>query len=188
MEFFGSLLSLFLIDLILGGDNAIIIALASRDLPKSQRIKAIFWGTACAIVMRIVFATIATRLLQLPYLKLIGGIILIYIAFNLARQKKKEIKCNEAATVWEAVRIIFTADLIMSLDNVLAIAGIANGNILLLVTGLLLSIPCVVISSQLIIRLLEKYRFILYLCIAILCWTALNLILHDAALGGKRLF
>ena len=129
MELLAALASITLIDLILGGDNAVIIALASRNLPPAQRKKAVIWGSAGAVILRVVLTLVATLLLKIPYMQFAGGLALLYIAIKLLAEEKKEVSCQEASSFMEAVKIILFADLIMSLDNVLAIAGIADGKL-----------------------------------------------------------
>ncbi|HMM22900.1 MAG TPA: TerC family protein [Selenomonadales bacterium] len=182
MEFLTALGSIAFINLILSGDNAVVIALASRNLPPEQRRKAILWGSLGAVVLRVALTAIAAVLLQIPYLQFAGGLALLYIAVNLIAEKK-EVKCKEAACLSEAIKIILVADVIMSLDNVLAIAGVAGGSITLLVIGLAMSIPLVVFGSQLILNLMDKFPVIVYLGAAILGWTAAKMMAGDAQLG-----
>jgi YjbE family integral membrane protein len=158
MELFAALGSIMFINLILSGDNAVVIALASRNLPPDQRRKAVFWGSLGAVVLRIVLTVVAAFLLQIPYLQFAGGLALLYIAVKLIADDKGEVKCKEAACLSEAIKIILVADVIMSLDNVLAIAGVAGGNWALLTFGLALSIPLVIFGSQLILKLMDRFR------------------------------
>jgi integral membrane protein, YjbE family len=171
------------INLILSGDNAVVIALASRNLPHDQRRKAVFWGSMGAVVLRIVLTVAAAYLLQIPYLQFAGGLALLYIAVKLIADDKDEVKCQEASNLVEAIKVILVADVIMSLDNVLAIAGVAAGNWMLLIFGLALSIPLVVFGSQLILGLMDRFPVIVYAGAAILGWTAAKMIIGDGAVG-----
>ncbi|SDE83330.1 TerC family protein [Sporomusa acidovorans] len=183
MELLIALGSITLINLILSGDNAVVIALASRNLPHDQRKKAVLWGSAGAVVLRILLTMIAAFLLKIPYVQFLGGIALVYIAVNLLGDEHKEVACEGAESFWEAIKIIIFADLIMSLDNVLAIAGVANGHIGLLIFGLALSVPLVVFGSQMLMKLMDRYPIIIYLGAAILAWTAAKMMVADAVLG-----
>lgn len=183
MELLAALGSITLINLILSGDNAVIIALASRNLPHDQRKKAVLWGSAGAVILRIILTMIAAMLLEIPYLQFAGGLALLYIAIGLIGDKK-EVNCKEAASFTEAIKVILFADLIMSLDNVLAIAGVASGNWLLLIIGLAMSVPLVVFGSQMLMTLMDKYPIIIYAGAAILGWTAAKMMIADAAMGA----
>ncbi|MDR7866715.1 MAG: TerC family protein [Sporomusaceae bacterium] len=183
MELLAALGSIMLINLILSGDNAVVIALASRNLPHEQRKKAVFWGSMGAVVLRIVLTLAAAYLLQIPYLQFAGGLALIWIAVKLIADDKGDVKCHEAACLSEAIKVILFADVIMSLDNVLAIAGVANGNWILLGLGLAMSIPLVVFGSQLILSLMDRFPIIIYAGAAILGWTAAKMVIGDAAIG-----
>lgn len=183
MELFAALGSITFINLILSGDNAVVIALASRNLPHEQRKKAVFWGSLGAVVLRIVLTLAAAYLLQIPYLQFIGGLALLWIAVKLIADDKGDMKCQEATCLTEAIKVILVADVIMSLDNVLAIAGVAGGNWMLLLFGLAMSIPLVVFGSQLILNLMDRYPVIIYIGAAVLGWTAAKMVVGDAALG-----
>ena len=184
MELLAALGSIMLINLILSGDNAVVIALASRNLPHEQRKKAVFWGSMGAVVLRIVLTLAAAYLLQIPYLQFAGGLALIWIAVKLIADDKGDVKCHEAACLSEAIKVILFADVIMSLDNVLAIAGVANGNWMLLGLGLAMSIPLVVFGSQLILNLMDRFPIIIYAGAAILGWTAAKMVIADSAIGS----
>ncbi|MDR1702860.1 MAG: TerC family protein [Sporomusaceae bacterium] len=181
---FGSVL---LIDLVLSGDNAIIIALACRNLPHQQQKQAIFWGTFGAIFGRVALVIIATYLLQIPYLMCIGGLALIYIAIKLLTPSQSDKKKNlkQAGSLAEAVKIILLADVIMSLDNVLALAGVAGGDFLILVVGLALSVPIIVWGSTFLMKLMEKYPLIIYAGAGVLGWTSGKMIVSDASLSDS---
>ncbi|WP_371371491.1 TerC family protein [Sporomusa aerivorans] len=183
MELLVALGSITLINLILSGDNAVVIALASRNLPLEQRKKAVLWGSAGAVILRILLTLVAALLLQIPYVQFLGGLALVYIAINLLADEHREVSCAGASSFWEAIKVIIFADLIMSLDNVLAIAGVANGHLGLLIFGLALSVPLVVFGSQLLMSLMDRYPILIYLGSAILAWTAAKMMLADAVLG-----
>ncbi|HSH24633.1 MAG TPA: TerC family protein [Massilibacterium sp.] len=181
MEFLTGLLIIIALDILLGGDNAVVIALASRNLPEEQRNKAIFIGTGLAIVIRIALTILAVYLLMIPYLQFIGGLFLLYIAYSLLVEKKSdhgEIKA--ANNLGTAIRTIVVADVIMALDNVLAIAGAANGNIILVVLGLLISVPIIIWGSKIILKWMERFPIIIYIGAAILCFTASKMMWTDA--------
>lgn len=149
VDFLTSILMIVGIDVVLGGDNAIVIALASRNLPESKRNKAIFIGTSLAIVLRIFLTILAVYLLDIPFLQLIGGILLTLIAVNLLTDNSNDLSSIQAkTTLFQAVRTIVFADLVMGFDNVLAIAGAAHGNILLVIVGLFISIPIIIWGKE----------------------------------------
>ncbi|MCP8968311.1 TerC family protein [Ectobacillus ponti] len=172
------------IDVVLGGDNAIVIALASRNLPEKQRNKAIVIGTGLAIVVRILLTIIAVYLLQIPFLQLVGGILLLFIAYNLLTGESEENMSSIQAgtTLFAAVRTIVFADVVMGFDNVLAIAGAASGHIWLVVFGLLISIPIIVWGSKLILLLMEKFSALVYIGAGILAYTAGKMMTHEPRL------
>ena len=183
MDFFTALGTIAFINLILSGDNAVIIALASRNLPPAQRKKAVFWGSAGAVVLRILLTMVAALLLQIPYVQFVGGLALLWIAISLLGDDKGDIDCKEAANLREAVKVILIADLIMSLDNVLAIAGIAGGDWMLLIIGLAMSIPLVVFGSQMLMSLMDRFPIIIYIGAGILGWTAAKMMVADEGMG-----
>lgn len=172
-----TLLKVIGIDLVLSGDNAVVIAMAARNVPVEHRKKAIFWGTAGAILLRLVFAAVIVWLLKIPYLAALGGLALIHIAYKLLVSKEKEHK-DGGSTVWSAVKTIIIADAVMSLDNVLALAGVAHGFFPILV-GILISIPIIIWGSQLILTLMEKFPIIIYGGAGLLAYTAGEMILKD---------
>jgi YjbE family integral membrane protein len=184
MDLFAALISITFMDLILSGDNAVVIALASRNLPSDQRKKAVIWGAAGAVGLRVLLTTVAAMLLQIPYMQFFGGIALLWIAVKLlAGEKEDEANVKQASSFWEAIRVIMIADAIMSLDNVLAVAGIAQGNIPLLLFGLGLSIPLVVFGSQFFLKLMDRFPVLIYVGAAILGWTAGEMVASDGSLG-----
>ncbi|NRD76918.1 TerC family protein [Bacillus sp. BRMEA1] len=176
MEIFGLsfavLLEVILINIVLSGDNAVVIAMASRNVPKKQQKKAIFWGTFGAIILRLIFAVAIVYLLRLPFVTFVGGLLLVYIAIKLLLGNEEDFHKEGGSSFISAVQTIIAADAIMSLDNVLAIAGAVEGNIAGIIIGVIVSIPLVVFGSQLILKAMEKYPIISYAGAGILAWTA----------------
>jgi YjbE family integral membrane protein len=183
-EFLTALGIIIMIDIVLGGDNAVVIALASRNLPEQQRNKAIIYGTGLAIAVRVCFTLIALWLLSINYLMLIGGLILCWIALKLLTEKEEDTNIKSAYTLGAAIKTIVIADVVMGVDNVLAIAGASHGNIWLVILGLLISVPIIVWGSKLILKLLDKYPVIIYVGAAVLAYTAGSMITHEPALKG----
>lgn len=178
-EFFSGLAAIVLLDLVLAGDNAIVIALAVRNLPRDLQKKAVFWGTFGAIALRIVLTFAVIWLLKLPGLMLAGGLLLIPIAWKLLKHDEHDPSITPAAGFWAAIRTIVIADALMGLDNVLAIAGAAKGHMGLVVLGLAISVPLVVWGSTLILKLIERYPAVVYVGAAAVAWTAARMIAHD---------
>lgn len=189
MEIFSSafllaLLSIIILDLVLAGDNAVVIALASRNLPPHLKNKAIYWGTFGAVVIRVIMTVLATYLLSIPLLQAIGGIILLPIAIKLLKPHKEDTSNITASSNFtSAIKTIIIADAAMGIDNVLAIAGAAHGSMILVILGLLISIPIVVAGSQIIGRLMEKFPILILCGSAILAYTSATMILHDKFLA-----
>jgi YjbE family integral membrane protein len=183
-EFFVMVGSVILVDVLLGGDNAVVIALTSRNLPVHQQKQAVLWGTVGAVIMRVALTIVAVRLLKIPFLKLIGGLLLIWIAIKLLTAEKED-QCDvaKADCLLAAIKTIIFADLVMSLDNVLALAAVTKGNIPLLLFGLALSIPLIMWGSKLILHLMERYPIIITLGAALLGYTAGEMIVADAHVG-----
>jgi YjbE family integral membrane protein len=179
LKFVSQVLSIVLIDLILAGDNAVVIALAVRSLQRKQRIWGIILGSGAAVLLRVVLTFFAAQLLNIAFLKLIGGILITWVAVKLFMQGTEERKIGEAANLWQAVRLIVFADLVMSTDNVLAVAGASHGNAFLLIFGLALSIPFVVGTSTLLSMLMDKYPIIIYIGSAVLGKVAGDMIITD---------
>lgn len=177
-EFWSALAAIVVIDLVLAGDNAIVIALAARNLPKVHQRKAVLWGTVGAVVVRTTLTVAVLWLLQVPGLMLAGGALLVWIAYRLLTGDDggREHDVAPAASFWAAMRTIVIADAVMGLDNVLAVAGAAHGSILLVVLGLLISIPIVVWGSTLVLHWLERFPSLLYVGGAVLAWTAVKMI------------
>jgi YjbE family integral membrane protein len=157
-EFWARLLGILIVDLTLAGDNALVIALAVRTLPRRQQIAARLWGSAGAVGMRVAFIAIVTFLLTIPLLQVVGGLLLLWIALRLVRQlPEAESHARETGSLWRAVWMIMVADLVMSLDNVVAVAGTAKGDSLLVMIGIAVSLPLVVWGSALLARLMGRY-------------------------------
>ncbi|BBJ00048.1 membrane protein [Ferrigenium kumadai] len=182
-QFWVDVLKIIMIDLLLSGDNAVVIALACRNLPVEQRKKGIFYGVVGAIGLRVVLTFFAVGLLALPYLKLVGALLLIWIGIKLILPEEDEhgegnIKAE--AHLWGAVKTIIIADFVMSLDNVLGVAGAAHGNAMLLIFGLLVSIPMIAWSSQLVLKLIDRFPFIIFAGGALLGYVAGEMLVSEA--------
>lgn len=176
-----SLIGIILINIVLSGDNAVVIALACRNLPGKQQNKAIIWGSVGAIVLRIVLTFAAVWLLQVPFLKIVGGLLLLYISINLMTDDNDP-DLKGSSSIWGAIRTIVIADLIMSLDNVVAVAGAAHGNILLIIIGLAISIPLIIWGSKLLMKLMDRFPVIIMLGAALLGYTAGEMLTSDEAI------
>jgi YjbE family integral membrane protein len=179
-EFYLRVLSIILIDLVLAGDNAVVIALAVKSLPKRKRLLGIAFGAGFAVALRIALTVFAAQLLLIGYIKFIGGVLIFWIALKLLIQDiEAEETGREVTNIRSAIRIIVIADLTMSTDNILALAGASQGDLFLLLFGLALSIPLVVFGSALLARLMDKYPIIIYLGAAVLGKVAAELIFTD---------
>ena len=193
MPWWSALLAIILIDLVLAGDNAIVIALAARNLPPEHQNKAIMWGTVGAIVVRSAMTVGVVWLLKIPGLMLVGGLGLLWIAFKLISDTSEdEHEGSGATTFWGAMKTIIVADALMGVDNVLGVAGAANGDFTLVVLGLLISIPIVVLGSKLVLQLVEKWPVIIHLGAAVLAFTAAQMIINEKLLdpifdGGETI-
>ncbi|MBO4121225.1 TerC family protein [Cupriavidus gilardii] len=180
MQFLTALLSIVVIDLVLAGDNAIVIALAARNLPPHLQKKAIVWGTIGAVVVRSAMTIGVVWLLKIPGLMLVGGLALVWIAYKLLSDDSGEDEHGAPATTLAgAMKTIIIADAVMGVDNVLAVAGAAHGSFLLVVLGLLISIPIVVWGSRLVLKLMTRYPVIIYLGAGVLAFTAVKMILGE---------
>ena len=182
-EFWARWLGIVVIDLSLAGDNALVIAMAVLALPPRQRMIGLIGGTIGAVVLRIVLIAVITQILLIPFLQALGGLVLVWIAIKLVRQDASDTKghkVREVATLWEAIGIIIVADLIMSLDNVLAVAATAHGDLTLVLFGIGLSIPIVICGSSLLARLMDRFRWIVWLGGGVLGWVAGDLAITDA--------
>ena len=179
-----TILKIIMIDIILSGDNAVVIAMATRSLPKNLQNKAIFAGTAFAVIFRIILAAVVLMIMGIPYIHAVAGLLLAYIAWGVLDQGKEDdahIKSHNS--IWRAVVTIAVADLTMSLDNVVAVAGAAGGHMGLLIAGITISIPLMIIGSKFLVYLMEKYPIIIYIGAGILTWTAGEMILKDKSLN-----
>jgi YjbE family integral membrane protein len=181
---------IIMIDILLGGDNAVVIALACRKLPAHQRFKGIMWGTAGAIVLRVVLIAFALTLLQIPYLKLIGAALLLWIGIKLLAPHDDDEHSNIQSSdkLWAAVKTVIVADLVMSVDNVIAIAGAATGageqhQLALVIFGLVVSIPIIVWGSQLVLKLMDRFPLIITLGGMLLGWIAGTMAMSDPAVS-----
>ncbi|WP_339319430.1 TerC family protein [Paenibacillus sp. FSL R10-2734] len=179
---------ILMINLVLSGDNAMIIAMASKDLPEKHRRTAVWWGAAGAVILRCALTFVAVLLLKIPYIQAGGGILLLWIAFKLLLEEEEDLRVTESSSVWKAIRTILVADFIMSMDNVLAIAGIAKGDLSLIVIGIALSIPIVVWGSSLIVGWLHRFPLLVFIGAYILAFTAGDMMLQDAKLGTMLSF
>jgi YjbE family integral membrane protein len=178
--------SIVLANIVLSGDNAVVIAMAARTLKPVQRGKAIFWGSAAAIVMRIILTIVAIQLLSLPYLKVVGAILLVYIGVDLLSAEEEEDGFGkEINGMFAAIRTILIADLVMSLDNVLAVAAAAKGNVPLLVLGLLVSIPLIIFGATLLTKVMERFPIIITIGAALLGFLAGEMLLTDPAVTTR---
>lgn len=181
--FFSALFAIVLIDLVLAGDNALVIGLVARNLPKHLQRKVIFWGTFGAIAIRVVMAMMVVWILKVPGFMLAGGLALIWIAYKLLTPQDEAAQAHAAAapaaSFGAAIRTIVIADAVMGIDNVLAIGGAAHGSILLIALGLAISIPIVVWGSQLVIKLVDRYPSVILLGGAVLAWTGYTMMVRE---------
>ncbi|GGD71233.1 TerC family protein [Paenibacillus nasutitermitis] len=192
LEFLSALITIVFIDLILAGDNAIVIGLAARKLPKIQQKKAVIWGTVGAVGIRALATILVVYLLDIPWLMLTGGILLLWIAYKLLVDENSHEDIKAGNNLWQSIRTIIIADAAMGIDNVIAVAGAAHGNITLVILGLLISIPVVVWGSTLFIKIIERFPWIIYLGSGVLAYTAAKMITHepkiDQLFASSRLF
>ncbi|MEG0937315.1 MAG: TerC family protein [Comamonas sp.] len=174
------------IDIILSGDNAVVIALATRGLPPEQQKKAVMFGSGAAVLLRVALTVIAAKLMQLPFVEVIGGLLLLWIGMGLLKSEDDAADSGNAVKqgMLAAVRTILLADFVMSLDNVIAVAAAAGGNVLLLILGLAISIPLVVFGSTLMIKLMARFPIIVTLGAALIGWVAGETIANDHVLQG----
>jgi YjbE family integral membrane protein len=175
---------IIIIDILLGGDNAVVIALACRKLPDHQRNKGIFWGVFGAIALRAIFLFFAVSLLTLPYLKIVGGVLLFWIAIKMVMQDngdEDENAIDGGSSLWTAVRTVVIADAVMSLDNVVAVAAAAKDSWTMAVFGILISIPIIVWGSKLVLRLMDRFPIVVILGATLLGWIAGGLLVSDTA-------
>ena len=185
--FWAALLSIIVANILLSGDNAVVIALASRNLPPNQQRKAIFWGSAAAIILRVILTVTAVQLLSLPYLKIIGAVLLLYIGVQLMADGDDEADMQGHSNIWGAIRTILIADLVMSLDNVIAVAAAAQKGpeetrLILLIVGLGLSIPLIIFGSTLLLKVMDRYPIIITLGAGLLGLLAGGMLVEDPAI------
>ena len=182
-DFWIGLMKIIWINIILSGDNAVVIALAARSLPPHQQKKAILFGSGAAVVLRIVLTIVAVQLLALSYLQIIGGLLLLWIGVQLLSENDEEEEGEvKQASLSAAIRTILIADIVMSLDNVIAVAAAAKGSTTLLIIGLAISIPLVIFGSTLMIKLMERFPIIVTLGAALIGWVGGETIISDVAL------
>lgn len=183
-SFWTGLLAIIWVNVILSGDNAVVIALAARSLPKHQQSKAVFWGAGAAVLLRIVLTIIAVEALKWPYLKIIGGVLLLWIAIKLLTPEDDGPDVESSDNLIQAIKTILIADLVMSLDNVLGVAAVAKGSMLLLVLGLAISIPIVIFGATMLMKLMERFPIIITIGAALLGWVAGEMLVTDPSLVG----
>jgi YjbE family integral membrane protein len=186
--FWIGLLKIIWVNIMLSGDNAVVIALASRSLPPVQQKHAIIWGSVAAIILRVILTVFAVQLLQLPWLKAVGALMLVWIGVQLLEDEDDEGQVNEAGSLFSAIKTILIADLVMSLDNVLAVAAAADtapaeAKLALVVLGLALSIPIVIFGSSIVLKLMERFPVIVTLSAMLLGWIAGEMLVKDEALS-----
>lgn len=179
LEFIWALLAIILIDVVLGGENALVIAMASKKLPEDLRKKAMLWGTFGAVAVRFVCVAALTYLLMIPGLRLVGGLMLVYIAWKLTSNTEDHGDVKAATTFWGAMGTIVMADAVMGLDNALAIAGAAGGNWLLIIFGLLISVPIILFGSTMIGKIMDKYPDSIFVGAFVLYVVAIKMIVHE---------
>jgi len=181
--FWLGLMKIVWINIILSGDNAVVIALAARALPPEQQKKAVMFGSGAAVVLRIVLTVVAAKLLALPFLQIAGGLLLLYIGVQLlSGEEEGDGEGKEHGSLAAAIRTILIADLVMSLDNVIAVAAAASGDMILLILGLAISIPLVIFGSTLMIKVMERFPIIVMLGAALIGWVGGETIVEDASL------
>src|SRR3954464_14453399 len=181
--FWLGLLKIIGVNIILSGDNAVVIALAARSLPARQQKQAVLWGAGAAVVLRILLTIFAAALLSLPWLKLIGSLLLFWIGVKLLIPEDGEDNIQASEHLMTAIRTILIADLVMSLDNVIAVAAAAGGNMVLLILGLAISIPLVIFGATLMVKLMERFPIIVVAGAALIGWVAGETIVSDAILA-----
>lgn len=185
LPFWIALGQIIMIDILLGGDNAVVIALACRKLPPKQRTKGIIWGTAGAIVLRVILIFFAMTLLALPWLKFVGAILLVWIGVKLlAPDEEGHGEMATSDKLLAAIKTIIVADLVMSLDNVIGVAAAAKGNVPLLVIGLVISIPLIIFGSSLLLKVMARFPVIITIGAALLGWVAGEMAVSDPAVSA----
>lgn len=182
IDFLIPLLTIISIDIVLGGDNAIVVALACRNLPTKIRNRAIIIGIGFAILARTSLTLVAVYLLNIPLLMAIGGAVLLYISYHLLTDLNDKRNVHGKTTLFAAIKTIIIADLVMGFDNIIAVAGAANGNKTLVIIGLLISVPIIIWGSKLILYFMDRFPIIIYIGAGILAYTASNMIIHEPLL------
>jgi YjbE family integral membrane protein len=182
-HFWSGLMMIIWVNIVLSGDNAVVIALAARSLPQRQQGKAIAWGAGAAVVLRIILTIVAVEALKWPYLKVIGGLLLLWIATKLLMPEDGGDDVESSDNLIQAIKVILIADLVMSLDNVIAVAAAAKGSILLLVLGLAISIPLVIFGATILMKLMERYPIIITIGAGLLGWVAGEMLVTDVTLA-----
>lgn len=181
--FWVALMQIIGVNIVLSGDNAVVIALAARSLPERQQKQAVFWGAGAAVVMRIILTIVAVEMLKWPYLKLVGAVLLLWIAVKLLMPEDGDDGDVEASdNLWAAIKTILIADLVMSLDNVIAVAAAAKGSLTLLILGLAISIPLVIFGSTLLLKLMDRWPIIITIGAGLLGWVAGEMAVTDPAI------
>ena len=186
-SFWGALLSIIIANILLSGDNAVVIALATRNLPPAQQSKAIFWGSAAAIILRVILTVTAVQLLTLPYLKIVGAVLLVYIGIQLLADSGGEEDMKAESNLLGAIKTILVADLVMSLDNVIAVAAAAQKGpeetrLLLLIVGLGLSIPLIIFGSTMLVKVMDRFPIIITVGAGLLGLLAGGMLVEDPAI------
>lgn len=180
--FWTGLMAIIWVNIILSGDNAVVIALAARSLPKHQQNKTIFWGAGAAVVLRIILTLFAVALLKYPYLRIIGGLLLFWIAVKLLLPEDGDDDIESSDNLLQAIKTILIADLVMSLDNVIAVAAVAKGSIILLVLGLAISIPLVIFGATMLMKLMVRYPIIITIGAALIGYVSGEMPVTDPVL------
>lgn len=180
MEFLSALFAIIFIDLVLAGDNALLIGMVAKNLPVKQQKKVILLGTFAAIMMRIVFTLIAVKLLTIDGLLLVGGVLLVYISLKLLLTEEDTNVRSSKGSFWGAVGTIMLADFLMGIDNIIAVAGASYGNMILVICGLFISIPIVIWGSTIVVRIIDRFPIVIYIGSGILAWTGSKMITSDA--------
>lgn len=186
-DFWIGLVKIIWINIILSGDNAVVIALAARTLPAHQQRLAVLWGSGAAVVMRVALTVVAAKLLALPFLQIVGGLLLLWIGVQLLSEHdddEDESQAQANASMMAAIRTILIADLVMSLDNVIAVAAAAQGSMVLLILGLAISIPLVIFGATLMVKLMERFPIIVVAGAGLIGWVAGETIVSDAVLAA----
>jgi YjbE family integral membrane protein len=179
-QFWVGLGQIILINIVLSGDNAVVIALAARSLPPKQQTQAVFWGAGAAVVMRIILTIVAVELLKLPYLKIVGALLLFWIAIKLLLPEDDDGNdIDSSDNLWTAIKTILIADLVMSLDNVIAVAAAARDSLLLLILGLAISIPLVIFGATMLMKLMDRWPIIITIGAGLLGWVAGEMMATD---------